>query len=45
MLDHFYTKLLKLSDAMSTKTGNELSQRRTAFMRTFLNELREELDL
>jgi len=45
MLDHFYSKLLKLSDAMSTKTGNELSQRRTAFMRTFLNELREELDL
>lgn len=45
MLDHFYSKLLKLSDSMTTKTGSLLSQRRTLFMRTFLNELQSELEL
>jgi uncharacterized protein len=45
MLDHFYSKLLKLSDSMTTKTGRLLSQRRTFFMHTFLNELRSELDV
>ena len=45
MLDHFYSKLLKLSDAMTTKTGSQLSQHRTAFMLTFLHELQEELDI
>lgn len=43
MLDHFYTKLLKLSDTMATPTGRELARHRTAVMQTFLNELREEL--
>src|SRR5207248_1693451 len=45
MLDHFYSKLLKHSDAMTTKTGSQLSQHRTAFMLTFLHELQEELDI
>jgi uncharacterized protein len=44
MLDHFYSKLLKLSDTMSTKTGYLLSQRRNTFMHAFLHELRDELD-
>lgn len=43
MLDHFYTKLLKLSDTMSTTTGRELARQRTAFMQTYLDELRKEL--
>ena len=43
MLDHFYTKLLKLSDTMATATGRELARHRTEFMQTFLSELREEL--
>ncbi|TME08772.1 MAG: HD domain-containing protein [Chloroflexi bacterium] len=45
MLDHFYSKLLKLSDTMTTKTGRRLSQRRAAFMHAFLIELRDELEL
>ena len=45
MLDHFYSKLLKLSNTMDTKTGYLLSQRRTAFMHAFLHELRDELDV
>ncbi|QBD80606.1 HD domain-containing protein [Ktedonosporobacter rubrisoli] len=43
MLDHFYSKLLKLGDTMSTKTGRFLAERRTAFMRTYLYELKREL--
>jgi len=45
MLDHFYSKLLKLSDTITTNTGRRLSQSRTAFMRAFLRELRDELDI
>ncbi len=43
MLDHFYSKLLKLSDTMSTQTGRKLAERRTRFMRTYLDEFRDEL--
>lgn len=43
MLDHFYSKLLKLGDTMATETGRALAQRRTAFMHDYLNELKEEL--
>src|SRR5439155_16099852 len=42
MLDHFFIKLLKLSDTMSTETGRALAQQRTAFMRIYLDELRKE---
>jgi uncharacterized protein len=45
MLDHFYSKLLKLSDTITTNTGRRLSQSRTAFMHAFLRELRDELDI
>jgi uncharacterized protein len=44
MLDHFYTKLLKLNDTMTTKTGRHLSQQRTAFMLAFLKELGDEVE-
>lgn len=45
MLDHFYSKLLKLGDTMGTETGRILAQRRTAFMHDYLNEMREELEV
>ncbi|SRR6266566_1815526 len=45
MLDHFFTKLLKLSSTMSTQTGCVLAQQRTAFMHTYLQEFRKELEL
>lgn len=44
MLDHFFTKLLKLPDGMITHTGRIMAQQRVAFMRTYLDELRRELD-
>ncbi|HLH63949.1 MAG TPA: HD domain-containing protein [Ktedonobacteraceae bacterium] len=45
MLDHFFTKLLKLADSMSTETGRAMAQQRTAFMHAYLEELRRELEL
>ena len=45
MLDHFYTKLLKLEEGMYTTTGRILAQQRTAYMRAYLEELRTELSL
>ncbi len=44
MLDHFFTKLLKLSNSMSTQTGRALAQQRTAFMHSYLDEFRRELE-
>jgi len=43
MLDHFFTKLLKLPDGMITKTGRRMAAQRVAFMRAYLDELRKEL--
>ena len=43
MLDHFFRKLLKLGDGMSTATGRELAAQRTTFMRVYLDEFRCEL--
>ena len=45
MLDHFFTKLLKLNNTMSTQTGRTLAQERTAFMCAYLDEFRRELEL
>ncbi len=45
MLDHFFTKLLKLNSTMATQTGRVLAQERTAFMRAYLDEFRSELEL
>jgi uncharacterized protein len=44
MLDHFYTKLLKLGDTMATVTGRDLARHRIAVMQAFLDELRDELN-
>ena len=44
MLDHFFKKLLKLTNMMSTPTGQTLAKRRTAFMRTYLYEFRREIE-
>ncbi len=45
MLDHFSSKLLKLEETMLTDTGRSLAQQRTAFMRTYLQEFKRELEL
>ena len=44
MLDHFYSKLLKLVDTMSTESGRRLARERTDFMRVYLDEFRRELN-
>lgn len=44
MLDHFFLKLLKLAETMLTPTGRQLAQSRTAFLRTYLQELKNELE-
>lgn len=43
-LDHFYTKLLTLTGTMQTATGRAEAERRTAFLRAFLGQLRSEID-
>jgi uncharacterized protein len=45
MLDHFFKKLFKLTNMMSTPTGRALAKQRTAFMRTYLYEFRREIEL
>lgn len=45
MLDHFFVKLLRLADTMTTATGRSLAERRTAFMRSYIHELKSELEL
>jgi uncharacterized protein len=45
MLDHFYTKLLRLSGTMATETGRSMAEQRSAFMRCYLDELRNELQI
>lgn len=45
MLDHFYSKLLRLSDTMATETGHIMAEQRSTFMRHYLDELRAELDV
>jgi len=44
MLDHFFTKLLKIGDSMATETGRSIARRRINFMLAYLDELRSELD-
>lgn len=44
LLDHFFTKLLKLEHTMSTETGRRIAQQRTAFMRAYLEEFGRELN-
>ncbi len=45
MLDHFYSKLLKLEETMLTETGRSLARQRTVFMRSYLQEFKRELEL
>lgn len=45
MLDHFFTKLLRLNRTMATQTGRVLAQQRTDFMHAYLDEFRRELEL
>jgi uncharacterized protein len=44
MLDHFFTKLLKIGDTMATATGRALAQRRLTVMRKYVEEFRKELE-
>ena len=43
LLDRFFTKLLKLQEAMTTATGRAMAERRIAFLRLYLQELQQEL--
>jgi len=42
-IDHFYEKLLGLAETMQTDAGRAEAERRAAFMRTYLDRLREEI--
>jgi uncharacterized protein len=42
-IDHFYAKLLRLANTMTTEAGRAEAQRRTAFMRRFLAQLEAEI--
>ncbi|HEY6287201.1 MAG TPA: hypothetical protein VIX20_16165 [Ktedonobacteraceae bacterium] len=43
LLDRFFTKLLALSEVMTTETGRAIAQSRLAFLYLFLQELQLEL--
>ena len=43
MLDRFFTKLLKLQDAMKTPSGRAMAAHCIAFLHLFLQELQHEL--
>lgn len=43
IIDHFYTKLLRLAGMMQTNTGRREAERRTELMRAYLAELGREL--
>jgi uncharacterized protein len=43
VLDHFFVKLLTLSDTMQTAAGRNEAARRTAFMRAYLTQLGGEI--
>ncbi len=42
-VDHFYSKLLKLAGTMQTAAGRREAERRTAFIRAFIEQLRTEI--
>ena len=42
-LDHFYTKLLTLAGTMQTAVGRQEAEQRAAFLRHFLDQLRQEI--
>ena len=45
IIDHFFTKLLRLPSLMLTEAGKREAVRRVAAMRTFLEQLGTELDM
>jgi uncharacterized protein len=42
-VDHFYSKLLKLAGTMQTAAGRREAERRTAFIRAFIAQLKSEI--
>ena len=42
-IDHFYAKLLKLTDTMKTKSAQTEAQKRTDFLRVYLKQLESEV--
>ena len=44
VVDHFYAKLLGLADTMQTAAGRAEAEQRTAFLHTFLDRLRTEIE-
>ncbi|MDP8949944.1 MAG: hypothetical protein M3N00_06840 [Actinomycetota bacterium] len=45
VLDHFYLKLFRLTDTMNTVVGSAEVWRRTAFMREYLRQLGQEIQV
>lgn len=45
VLDHFFVKLLTLSGTMQTRAGRDEAVRRTEFMRAYLVQLGEEIEM
>src|SRR6478672_2399294 len=43
VIDHFFTKLLKLGDTMQTAAGRKAAQNRAQFLKQFLAQLGEEI--
>jgi uncharacterized protein len=43
-VDHFYRKLLRIGEAIHTKTARAIAAERTAFMRSYLDQLAREID-
>jgi len=43
LLDRFFTKLLNLHEVMTTASGRAMAQRRTAFLRLYLQEFQRDL--
>jgi uncharacterized protein len=44
-LDHFELKLLKLGERMHTKEASRLAEKRVMFLKLFLNQLNEEIEV
>lgn len=42
-VDHFFTKLLTLAEQMQTSAGKAEARRRTAFLRSFIEQLKSEI--
>ncbi len=42
-LDHFYTKILRLSDSLHTESAKAIARERSAFTRGYLEQMRKEM--